>query len=100
MYAKLIARTQLEYAPESVKKENTYYTPYPAEMLIEDGYKEVINTASPQKDGYYYTAYYTETETQIIQGWDEHKVLPTELEKLEAQVLYTAMMTNTLIGEN
>ena len=41
--------------------------------ILELGYKPIIRTESPVKEGYYYTEKWTETETAIVQEWEEHE---------------------------
>ena len=43
------------------------------------GYKSVTRTVMPTREGYYYTETWAETETEIVQGWEEHEQpqLPT-----------------------
>ena len=40
------------------------------------GYKPVTRTATPTREGYYYTEKWTETDTAIVQGWEEHEQPP------------------------
>lgn len=40
------------------------------------GYKPVTRTAMPTREGYYYTEKWTETDTTIVQGWEEHEQPP------------------------
>ena len=37
------------------------------------GYKPITRTVMPTREGYYYTETWTETDTAIVQGWEEHK---------------------------
>ena len=48
-------------------------TEHYAGQLEELGYKPVTRTAMPTREGYYYTEKWTETETAIVQGWEEHE---------------------------
>ena len=40
------------------------------------GYKPITRTIMPTRDGYYYTEKWTETETAIVQEWEEHEQRP------------------------
>lgn len=40
------------------------------------GYKPVTRTAIPTREGYYYTEKWTETDTAIVQEWEEHEQPP------------------------
>ena len=41
--------------------------------ILELGYKPIIRTESPEKEGYYYTEKWTDTGAAIVQGWEEHE---------------------------
>ena len=41
--------------------------------IKELGYKPVTRTAMPTRKGYYYTEVWTETDTAIVQEWEEHE---------------------------
>lgn len=72
-----------------------------AEIFLSQGYKEIVNTTPEQREGYYPVGRWEETELQIIREWDYYpeSYEPTDEERLEAQVLYTALMTDTLLDE-
>lgn len=44
--------------------------------IKELGYKSVTRTAMPTREGYYYTGTWTETDTAIVQEWEEHEQPP------------------------
>ena len=44
--------------------------------IKELGYKPVTRTAMPTREGYYYTEKWTETDTAIVQEWEEHEQPP------------------------
>ena len=44
--------------------------------IKELGYKPVTRTTMPTRDGYYYTEKWTETDTVIMQEWEEHEQPP------------------------
>ena len=41
--------------------------------ILELGYKPIIRTEAPVKEGFYYTEKWAETETAIVQEWEEHE---------------------------
>ena len=41
--------------------------------IKELGYKPVTRTVMPTREGYYYTETWTETDTAIVQEWEEHE---------------------------
>ena len=40
------------------------------------GYKPVTRSPMPSKEGFYYTESWTETDTAIVQEWEEHEQPP------------------------
>ena len=45
-------------------------------VLRELGYKPVVRSPMPSKEGFYYTESWTETDTAIVQKWEEHEQTP------------------------
>ena len=41
--------------------------------ILELGYKPIVRTEAPVKEGFYYTEKWVETETAIVQEWEEHE---------------------------
>lgn len=44
--------------------------------IKELGYKPVTRSPMPSKKGFYYTESWTETDTAIVQEWEEHEQPP------------------------
>ena len=44
--------------------------------IKELGYKPVTRSPMPSKEGYYYTEKWMETDTAIVQEWEEHEQPP------------------------
>ena len=44
--------------------------------IKELGYKSITKTEMPTREGYYYTEKWTETDTAIVQEWEEHEQPP------------------------
>lgn len=42
--------------------------------ILELGYKPIIRTEAPVKEGFYYTEKWEEDENAIMQQWEEHEV--------------------------
>lgn len=42
--------------------------------ILELGYKPIIRTDMPIKEGYYYTETWAETDMAIVQEWEEHEI--------------------------
>lgn len=73
----------LHLAPKKIKNgDSITYNP-PAETLLPLGYLPVIFTDPPVvEEGYEAVSTWTQTETEIIQGWDVVVVEPTAEELL------------------
>ena len=41
--------------------------------ILELGYKPIIRSESPVKEGFYYTEKWTDTGAAIVQEWEEHE---------------------------
>lgn len=41
--------------------------------ILELGYKPIVRTDAPTKEGYYYTEKWTDTGAAIVQEWEEHE---------------------------
>lgn len=41
--------------------------------ILELGYKPIIRTEAPVKEGFYYVEKWEETDTAITQAWEEHE---------------------------
>lgn len=54
--------------------------------ILELGYKPIIRTDAPTKEGYYYTEKWTDTGAAIVQEWEEHEQLneATEADYIES----------------
>lgn len=63
------------------------------EQLAELGYLLRVDTEPPAETGY--ISYYVEENGKAVQYWK--KIEPTQLDRIEAQITYTAMMTDTLL---
>lgn len=45
-------------------------------VLRELGYKPIVRSPMPSKEGFYYTESWTETDMAIVQEWEEHEQPP------------------------
>lgn len=91
MYAKLISNF-LVYAPNPILHNGLWYGNPPGEIYVSEGYKPVHFTEPPgQPDvGYKWAEKWVETETDILQGWEQVLVPITDEEAL---VRYTNEVT-------
>lgn len=82
-FAKLI-NGRIEHAPKTIVLPDGRYrcNPLP-EDYIQAGWKELVETPMPSKEGFYFVSSWTETETQIIKEWTE-KPIPTPEESFES----------------
>lgn len=42
-------------------------------VILELGYKPIVRSKRPMNEDFYYTEKWTETETAIVQEWEEHE---------------------------
>ena len=82
-YAKLIDGV-IEFAPRKIKHgDSITYNP-PVEMLIERGYKPLIETPCPEApSGYHYELSYLDEGEQIVYVWTLAEDEPTPDEILD-----------------
>lgn len=70
-YAKLI-NGYPSYAPNPIIYNGNYIGNPPIFVYEEKGYKPLVYTPQPDTEGdKYYIATWTETENEIIQGWEK-----------------------------
>lgn len=78
MFVKLIDG-KIENAPKLLRDENsTYSNPLP-ETLRAFGYKPLVKTEKPVRDGYFYDLEYTESADEIVETWIENKIPEPEI---------------------
>jgi len=70
MYAKLI-NTNLHIAPNPILHNGLWYGNPPGEVYTAEGYKPVVYSDPPTEPGedYQWSETWSETETEIVQGW-------------------------------
>lgn len=91
MYAKLKDGKLTEINPKKISYQGrTVFNPSP-ETLVQAGWKPVIYTDAPVTEGYSASPYWTETDTQIVQEWEQ-----TELPK--EQPLSAEEFMNIVLG--
>lgn len=79
--------------PDSVLYHDAVVQNPSTEILTELGYLELVETAPPSAG---YVPYYVEENGKAVQHWEKEPT-PTQMDIIEAQVTYTAMMTDTLL---
>lgn len=70
---------KLQYAPNPIKTDNGIIWSNEPEAHLEYGYKAIVLTERPVKEGYYYGPSWIEHETTIEQGWIEYEEIKPEL---------------------
>lgn len=76
-YAKLINGI-IEYAPKKIKHDDSITYNPPVDMILQEGYKPVIETPMPEpQEGYYYELSYRDEGEQIIYVWTLVKEEPS-----------------------
>ncbi len=77
MYGKL-ENGILNYAPNGVEIDMTWYIPPSSEQLLELGYKPIEETPMPEpQEHYQYSFTWAEDENKIYKVWEGHYVEPT-----------------------
>lgn len=83
-FAKINESGRLEYAPLPLVIDGVnVWTNIEAEYNAL-GFYEIMRTAMPEKEGYYYTDFWELSENKIVQRWEEHEspvYEPTEEEQ-------------------
>lgn len=82
-YAKLINSIPI-YAPNPILHDGLWHGNPPAEVYLAEGYKPVRYTDPPTEpgEGYQWSEVWSETDTEIVQGWVLVEVPITEEEAL------------------
>lgn len=62
------------YAPYPLRTADAVIYTNSDEIHLKNGYKRIVKTACPSKEGFYYTQTLSQNKTEIIQGWKEHVV--------------------------
>lgn len=77
MYGKLIDGV-LEFAPKKIKQDNSIIYNPPVEMLVERGYKPIIETPEPEaQEGYHYELSFEDDGDEIVYVWTLYENEPT-----------------------
>ena len=63
----------IEYAPNPIEEENGIIWTNDSAVYLEHGYKRIVSTQAPIKEGCYHTFEWVEHETSIEQVWIEHE---------------------------
>ena len=72
-FAKIKEDGALEYAPlPLVINSKNVWTNIESEYN-KLGFYEITRTAMPEKEGFYYTAFWELSENKIVQRWEEHE---------------------------
>ena len=62
------------FAPKELESEGIKTLTNDAKIYKASGWLKITHTPKPEKDGYYYTAKYTQKNGKIIEEWEEHKL--------------------------
>ena len=62
------------FAPKELESEGIKTLTNDAKIYKASGWLKIMHTPKPKKDGYYYTAKYSQKNGKIIEEWEEHKV--------------------------
>ena len=62
------------FAPKELEKDGVKILTNDSKIYKAAGWLKITHTPKPEKDGYYYTAKYTQKNGKIIEEWEEHEV--------------------------
>lgn len=79
---KIINGIPVKFKERYIKMNGKIYANPTAEQLKNAGYKPLVLSDMPEdREGYYSVDTYKETDNEIVQVWEEHKIL----EEVEGQ---------------
>ena len=70
-----IANEEIEYAPRVLIIGDKRIINPTEEHYKQAGYKKIIKTETPVKEGYYYTSKFVDNGDVIVQEWEEHEIV-------------------------
>ena len=62
------------FAPKELESKGVKMLTNDAKIYKAAGWLKITHTPKPEKDGYYYTAKYTQKNGKIIEEWEEHEL--------------------------
>lgn len=62
------------FAPKELEKDSIKTLTNDSKIYKAAGWLKITHTEKPEKNGYYYTAKYTQKSGKIIEEWEEHEV--------------------------
>ena len=62
------------FAPKELEKDGVKILTNDSKIYKAGGWFKITHTPKLEKDGYYYTAKYTQKNGKIIEEWEEHEV--------------------------
>ena len=65
---------KFEYAPRVLIIGDKRIINPKEEHYLQAGYKKIIKTKMPVKEGYYYTSKFVDNGDAIVQEWEEHEI--------------------------
>lgn len=74
-YGKIV-NGNFSYAMDFIKDNGITIINPTKEKYLQYGYKPIVKTPQPQKDGFYYTPKYIDKATTIEVEWEEHEIKP------------------------
>ncbi len=81
----------LEFAPREFDYNGVHYNATNIEEIYNAlGYLYLKRSEIPQKDGFYYTAFYEVEDNVLLQKWEEHKI-PAGEEKIGEEEIKSAI---------
>lgn len=76
MFVKFIDSQNVQPAPKWINADEKIYSNPTEETLLAHGYKPLVETEKPVKEGCYYTFEYQDKENCVEKVWVEHEIEP------------------------
>ena len=76
-YGKIV-NEEIEYAPKVLIIDDKRIINPMEEHFVLAGYKKIVKTEMPVKEGYYYTRKFVDNGDVIIQEWEQHEIEQNE----------------------
>lgn len=62
------------FAPKELEKDSVKTLTNDSKIYKSAGWLKITHTEKPEKNGYYYTAKYTQKSGKIVEEWEEHEI--------------------------
>lgn len=82
----------LVYAPNILYDGNVQIINASAEKYAEHGYLPIKRTKQPEAEGFYFSPYYEEQNSKIVQLWERHETPEPEATEVEKAAAFDILL--------